>query len=710
METVNAPKPPEPPAAEARPPAPAPDGAALPALPAGGRYIVTGGGTGGHVYPAIAIADEIRRRDPSATFRYVGVRGRSEETIVPRRGYPLTFVRSAGWPGGKNPIKLGVFALALGLGILRSVGLLLSFRPTLIIGTGGYVSAPIMLAAIGLRRLGLIKASTFIHEQNTFPGRLNKLVGQRVDCVGVSFPETLKHFPGRGVYVGYPVRREVGEVDRAAARAALGIPEGKQVVFAFGGSQGARTINRALVDALPQLLNGGDVFVIHGCGAYKGPGYDAARDTADRLAAAGLGGAVEGYLREPYFHNIEQIYAAADLVVCRAGAGTLTEVCARGLPAIIIPKAGLPGDHQVKNARSLASRGAARVVYERVDPTTPGDEEEVSGADLADAILSLLADPGARAQLGAAARHAYIADALDQIAGALARLARGEAVPADPPPAPTGRPDLEARTATGLTVLLRHARNRRQDLMLDADDLAYLRYRADRCLASPRWLVRNDGVKLVGMLGYQERRDLIIALLEERKPVGTLQRLMGGDFVQVGFLRRNAYDALADLDVMDDALARVLHLGLSDGYFEVRSASARCAGHFADRLGSHAAAVEARLFELLDDPWFEVKIAAIRALGRVARERPLVQALESLSFDPNWKVRQAVVVAIQAQLSRGRITPAEARAAVEGMLITSNGFVPNFPLKGAVRELGAAIAAASQPPPDLLSPPAEGQR
>src|SRR5687767_8661792 len=154
-----------------------------PPLPPGARYLVTGGGTGGHVYPAVAIADEIRRRDPSATFLYVGVRGKSEEQIVPRRGYPLKFVWSEGFPGTSRPLSLLRFSLKLFVGVLQGIYLLLSFKPQMVIGAGGYVSAPVMLAAILLKRLKLFSGLTFIHEQNTAPGKLNLLVGAKVDAV-----------------------------------------------------------------------------------------------------------------------------------------------------------------------------------------------------------------------------------------------------------------------------------------------------------------------------------------------------------------------------------------------------------------------------------------------------------------------------------------------------------------------------------------------
>ena len=663
-------------------------------LKPGGRYVITGGGTGGHVYPAIAIADEIRRRDPTAKFLYVGVRGKSEASIVPRRGYPLRFVYSTGWPGGRDPFKLALFTLTLGLGILKAAFILMWFRPRLIIGTGGYVSAPIMLAALGLRRLRLLRARTFIHEQNTFPGRLNLLIGRLVDRVGVSFPETLRYFPGKGVYVGYPVRREMAEVDREEARKALGIPTGKKVVFAFGGSQGARTINRAVVEALPHLLAREDVFVIHGTGANRPGGYQAAADTERQLRRIEIPLDMGRYLRQDYFHNIEQIYAVADLVICRAGAGTLTEICARGLTSVVLPKANLPGDHQVKNARVLAQSGGARVMYERVDLTGGGLEERVHGDQLAAVVLDLLDQPELLKMMGARARASFEARSLDNISEELARLVQGLS------PHPQARrqapeikgPDLEAMGATALVNWLSRLHRTGEKPPITAADREYLEYRIDGYLSSPGWQSRNHGVKLVGLLGYVDRLPHLVYLLRERRRVGLLQRLQGGDFEQVGFIRRNIFDALIQLDVADPETVEAIVIGLADPYFEARSAAARCASHFADRLGSSRKVVEGALLSCLSDDNFEVQIDVAQALGRIASEGQLLETFRPYFFHDNWRVRRALVVALHSALDRGLVDPFELEEALEEILITSYGFSPHFPLKAEMLRLGKTLA------------------
>lgn len=663
-------------------------------LPPGSRYLLTGGGTGGHVYPAIAIADEIKRRDPTARFLYVGVKGKSESTIVPRRGYPLKYVWSEGWPGARKPVALARFALKLGLGILKGIFLLLTFRPQLIIGAGGYVSAPIMLAAILLRKLRVFSGKTFVHEQNTFPGKLNLLVGNRVDRVGVSFAESLKYFPKTGTYVGYPVRRELGQADPEAARKALGVPEGKKVIFAFGGSQGARTINRALIEALPILQKRSDLFIIHGTGTYKGPGYDAVGDSQARLKALNLGDTSSFYLQKDYFHTIEQAYALADLVICRGGAGTLTEIAARGIPCLIVPKANLPGDHQVKNARALANAGAGKVIYERVDQVREGGlEEYVSGPALAEAALALLDDPTTLANMRERCRAFYRGDALGRIGNALACLIDPRhASSSEPVELAPGRkgPDFEDLGPVALLSYL-EKQERQGGVTVPAEDLEYLQYRTDDYLSSPSWEVRNRAVKLVGLLRYRERLPHLLYLLQERRPVSLPMRLLGGDFVQVGFIRRNIFEAIRRLNVLNAEVIDAIQYGLKDPYFEVRTQAALTAAHFGERLGEARAPLASLLRHQLEDDNFEVVVGALSALGKLSTDAALVDSYRTFLFHKNWKIRQAVLGSLGSLLARGVVSTEQVRDYMEEVLITSNGFQPHFPLKAELQKLGRQL-------------------
>ena len=240
------------------------------------RILLTGGGTAGHVNPALAIGAALAEEGSETLF--VGVRGRAEEQVVPKEGIPIRFVRASGFPGTRPSPALARFLLDLAVGTLQAAGILLRFRPDVLVGTGGFASAPVIFAATLLKKVHLLRSRVFVHEQNAVPGKLNRLVGRFAEKVFVTFPETLSLFPGNGAVTGYPLRKRIGHVSKEEARARLdfAVPEGRTVVFVFGGSQGSRSLNRGLVDALGSLLPHADrLFVVHGTGLFKGGGYDA---------------------------------------------------------------------------------------------------------------------------------------------------------------------------------------------------------------------------------------------------------------------------------------------------------------------------------------------------------------------------------------------------------------------------------------------------
>ena len=389
--------------------------------------LLSGGGTGGHVYPAVAIAEALRRRRPDVRLVFVGIRGRAEEAIVPKLGFELRFVPAAGMPALRDLPGQVRFAATLARGVRVARALLDELQPAAVVGTGGYASAPVLLAAVGavFPRARAKRPATFVHEQNAVPGKLNRLVGRRVDRVGVTFPESLRFFPAeRAVHTGYPLRTQIGGVDRVEARRRLGLAADAFVLLAFGGSLGARTINRGIAGALPTLLSDPNVVVLHGTGRYSGADYDPAADTAAAVVRAGL--SVERrdrYRPQEFLDPIGDYYSAADLVVCRAGAGTLAEVQGLGLPAVVIPKRGLPGDHQTANARSLEQAGAARVVLEHpVDDPHGGRIDAIDPAGLARLVLELRADPATRRTMGERVHALHVAGAADRIAEEVERL------------------------------------------------------------------------------------------------------------------------------------------------------------------------------------------------------------------------------------------------------------------------------------------------
>ena len=675
-------------------------------------YVFTGGGTGGHVYPGLAIADEVRARDPEARIVYIGARGRMEASLVPKRGYPIHLVYARGLPSGRQPLELLRFAVCTGFGVLQSLLHLLRHRPRMIVATGGYASSPVLLAHWILKSLRLSGARRcFVHEQNVVPGKVNRLAGRIADRIGVSFEASLRYFPpDKTTWTGYPVRREIGAVSRDAARASQGLPADARVVFAFGASSGARSINRAVVDALPRLLSRPDIHVIHVIGQTRSTDYDAETDTRNRLERLDIAGEyLSRYHQSDYSHEIETLYAASDLVIGRASAGVVTEIGICGIPSILVPLPYAPGDHQAVNARTLESRGAARVVYESISVEDSQTIGVVDGERLARLVLEILDDPAGHAAMSRRARETFdrsgldrIVDQLDQmLADRLARLDRPEDHPDRPEDhvSSNGRPDDPGgpggppASALSPFALVRRFAEGRDEAFIESLGEDYLKYRVDGFLKNERWSIRNEGVKLAGLLGFRDRLPFLLALLRDRTPAPFFQRLLGGDYRQVGFIRRNAVSAIGRLGVYDAPVRAVLLDLLADPYYEVRSAAARAFADLAhgketvDADGERDAEVLNGLRGLLRESSFEIRSAAIRALGRMG-DGAVAEWLRPFYQDPNGKVRQAVIDALADLVGRKMIVDLDGlREELDDILVTSNHFEQDFPIKRTMNRL-----------------------
>ena len=666
------------------------------------KYLLTGGGTGGHVYPALAVADDIRRREPDADILYVGVRGGLEARAVPARGYPLRFVRSRPLPRSPSPFGMLTFAASLLIGTATGVGILLRFRPHIIFATGGFASAPIMFAFGLLRKLGLGRAKVFLYEPNLQPGVLNHAVGRLADRVGVAFEEAGRWFDMKRVaVVGYPARRELLKIDRDASRHRLRIEEDCQVVLITGGSSGSRIINEAVVEALPLVRQRDGILVIHVTGRYSSAEYDAVRDTERLLEQAGLtGDTAAWYRRLDYSDDIQELYAAADVVVCRGGAGTLTEVCLCGLPAIVVPLAAAE-DHQAANARELERIGAARVLYQGARWDGHTVRPHLDGELLAGEIGRLMDSPELRQRLSSTASTVPKRNSLELIASEIAALMDGRR----PPPLSLEFPSRTKGVPSDPNALLRQVRQRLEEVgggeRLDPRELAYWRYQADRYLTSEQWYEiplgkRNVGIKLVGLLGYQERLDLLLDMLMDRSRANGARRLFGGDFRHPGIVRRNVIEhGLHNLDEMADRVEEVLVRALeTDPYFEVRAAAARALG---DR-NAIEDTTNATLLTALTDRSPRVVIQALRAVGRVGRGGDeLLGALRRFYIHPDSQFRQEVVRALGYLLHRGVLSAEDLDEDVDQILATSSGFEPAFPLKESLGKLAEQVRS-SRPP------------
>ena len=353
------------------------------------KILFAGGGTGGHLYSGIAIAREAERLCPGVQIVFVGTERGIEARVLPREGYRLVTVRVTGIKGrGLVRSLAGIFRVPAAL--LSSVSLLRREKPGAVVGIGGYASGPTVMAA------ALTGYATAIVEQNVIPGFTNRVLARFVRRIYAPMKEAIDRFPAKHkvVVTGNPIRRKV--VDEAAAATARAPDGGPLRMLVFGGSLGARRINQAMIAALPLLreIRGG-VTVVHQTGEAE---YESVKAAYEKAAfAADV---------RPFLHDMGAQYAAADLVLCRAGASTLSEILAIGKPAILVPFPHAIYDHQALNARALEAQGAARWIA----------DADLTGERLAAAVASLANDPEARARLAANAKKLGRPEAATDIA------------------------------------------------------------------------------------------------------------------------------------------------------------------------------------------------------------------------------------------------------------------------------------------------------
>jgi UDP-N-acetylglucosamine--N-acetylmuramyl-(pentapeptide) pyrophosphoryl-undecaprenol N-acetylglucosamine transferase len=356
--------------------------------------VVAGGGTGGHLYPGIAVARELLRRVPDARVSFAGTARGLEARVVPKEGFALDLIRSAGIKGKSVMSRLRGAAL-LPVGFLDGWRIISRRRPQVVIGVGGYSSGPVVLVA-ALRGI-----STMVLEQNAVPGLTNRLLARWVRAAAVTFDETLTHFSGRGFVAGNPVRREFFAIG-ATAR----VRERSSRVLVLGGSQGARGINVAMVAAAPELARRHpDLEIVHQAGerqlAEVRQGYERAGVAARAVA---------------YLDAVADEMNSADLVVARAGATTLAELAAAGRPAVLVPFPWATDDHQRRNARVVEAAGAAKVVEE---------SDLADGRRIVEVVDELLGDRVRLASMSRAMRGLARPDAAARIVDRVLELARG---------------------------------------------------------------------------------------------------------------------------------------------------------------------------------------------------------------------------------------------------------------------------------------------
>jgi UDP-N-acetylglucosamine--N-acetylmuramyl-(pentapeptide) pyrophosphoryl-undecaprenol N-acetylglucosamine transferase len=337
------------------------------------KVIIAGGGTGGHFFPGLAVAEEFKRRNDSTEVIFAGTEYGIEARVAPKEGYPIKFLRAEGLVGASAFKKIKAVVKAF-LSMIDSYRIIKMLRPDIVIGVGGYASGAIMLAAF------LMSIPTMILEQNAVPGLTNKILGRFVKTVCITYQESISFFPKAKTFLtGNPVRMQILKGSRESAYRLFSLGKDMFTIFVFGGSSGAKGINIAVVSALTYMHDLKDkIQFLHQTGMRD---YEAIREAYRK---AGFKGTIT-----PFIHEMGEAYAVADIVISRAGATTLAELTALGKPAILIPYPYAAGYHQELNARKLLEMGAARMKL----------EGKLNGESLAHTIRELYENKTIRAEM-----------------------------------------------------------------------------------------------------------------------------------------------------------------------------------------------------------------------------------------------------------------------------------------------------------------------
>ncbi len=370
------------------------------------KVLIAAGGTGGHVNPALAVAGEIKKRHPDAEICFVGTADRIEAKIVPAAGYPLKTIEISGFKRGFSPAEIKaniktVVKLAKSSSAVKAI--INEFKPDVAIGFGGYVSGPVIRMAA---KMGI---PTAIHEQNAYPGVTNKALAERVDVVMLTAEDAKAHMKCKNepIVTGLPIRGEILEADPVRSREELGFNE-KPIILSMGGSLGSREINKAMVDVIVSHMHDNDYNFIVSTGQNGVWVPDKLRDRGVNIENS------PNLQVRAYINDMDRCLSAADVVICRAGASSLSEIQALGKPSILIPSPNVTENHQFHNAMALVNKKAAVII----------EEKDLSGRALGNAIDNLLTNKKRYAEISKNVREMAVVNATSQICDIVLDIAK----------------------------------------------------------------------------------------------------------------------------------------------------------------------------------------------------------------------------------------------------------------------------------------------
>ncbi len=645
------------------------------------NIILTGGGSGGHVYPALAFAETIKEKRADDKFLYLGKKGKLESYIVPKKGYQLKYIYARPLPARKLSFQFIIFAIVLGLGLLKSIFIHLSYKTDLIIATGGYVSGPSVMAAYFLKKIRLRKIKIMLFEANANPGKMISIAGRMADGVGVSYENCLKFFKNNAYLIPYPVRKEFFENYDVN-------PTKTKEILAIGGSQGASIINETVFRVLSKAKES-DQFKIILVTGKKREFYDPLKQIEELKIKYKLKSSILDKLEIiEYLDEIVPAIKKSSLIITRGGAGALSEIKVAEVPAIILPKANLSGDHQVINAENMKALGIAKVYYEI--SSLKGDVF-IRERDIED-LYNLINDD---AQINKMKQNFTIdySQKMNKIYDFIAKLSQGKL-------SEYSYEDLKEDivynnkfalySAAGLINLLRRMP---LEEIINSKFYHYFDYKISHLLKSAAWQIRNNGIKLIGLTKNKNYLNSLLALFKENKKISFLKRKLGGDYEQVPFIRRNIIISLVQLEEYSQEIEDLLLLGLQDKYFEVVAESLKALKFFKCRIINEKN-VLAELKKIARSKNFDIQYNFILTFASFINSRADLELLEKFKFCENWKIRFALVSFYETLLLRADFNYDERdlKRDLDAMLLTTYGFIPNFTLKQKVAEVFKRVA------------------
>jgi len=628
------------------------------------KVILTGGGTGGHVYPSLSIYEILKKRDFVGDVLYLGIRGRAEEVIVPRKGIRLEFITSSPFSGNKFKVLLKLFK-----GTLEAIIKIIKFKPHIVVATGGYVSAPVVFGAFLLKPFFKIKI--IIEEQNFVPGLLNKLTSLMANVVFVNYRETSYFiWSNRCVLAGYPLRDDYyKDYNKFVIRRKLGIPEDKFFILITGGSLGARSINRVTAFSMKKLMENENYHIVHSLGLASYDYYDSYEDTKEILKKE-LGGLFDEkkfevkeengfyYKGERFIHNIVDYQKAADLIISRAGAGAISEISALGKASVLIPKRGLPGDHQELNAINLVEKEAAEIIFEKIDFKSEIDYidcgefvKTISSLEKSKEKLSLL-EKNIK-QFSIKESDKIIADTVEAVFEEKEINYIFEIV----------EPKFVKFTRQFDSLILYLDKNIKEKGLNNLYAKLY-NNKIEEYMRSENYLIVNRAVKLIGSL---RREDLYPWLYE--------------NFTNFkGFLKRNTLIGLKKADKYFSFFKELILKGIDDSYYEVRRGAISLYRKFYDDM-SNEDEIKEKILERLMKKFesFEVKAEAIKASALFLNEDEFFALNKYNLTSRNIRIREALLESIECGLNIGKFKDKnKVKNFLRQMLITTSEFKPEF--------------------------------